>query len=85
MTDLEFDILRSAVNLAKTYQIPTVDALRARLRNVYPNEEAAIDGALNAWSEYVRSNPPDYIRSHLSTRPGTPYAHPASAPERLAP
>jgi len=55
MTELSFEILRTAVTLAKTEQIRTVASLRSRLLQLYPGKEADVAEALGAWAEYVRS------------------------------
>lgn len=50
MTDLTFDILRSAVTLAKNEQIEKVSRLKARLLDIYPNNQSEIDAAIQASS-----------------------------------
>lgn len=53
MTDLTFDILRSAVTLAKNEQIEKVSRLKARLLDIYPNNQSEIDAAIQAWARYA--------------------------------
>lgn len=54
MTALTFDILRTAVTLAKTEQIKTVKILKSRLKDFYPNNDAEITQALSFWAQQTR-------------------------------
>ena len=56
MTDKVFEILRSAVNLARDEQIRSLATLKTRLRHFYPGCETEVDEAINAWAEYVQAN-----------------------------
>jgi len=55
MTDQEFAILQSAINIAKSEQIHSVKALNARLLRLFPNEEKNITSALRFWGEYEQA------------------------------
>lgn len=54
MTEEVFDIIRSAVTLAKDYQIRKVKVLRRQLLELYPGKEAEVSEALAAWGDYIR-------------------------------
>lgn len=54
MSERVFEILRSAVNLARFDQIRKVDALRARLAQRHPNSEQEISEALSFWTAQAR-------------------------------
>lgn len=54
MTEEVFDIIRSAVTIAKDRQIRSVKVLRRQLLEIYPGKEAAVSEALAAWGDYVR-------------------------------
>lgn len=54
MTEEVFDIIRSAVTIAKDCQIRSVKVLRWRLLELYPSKETEVSEALAAWGEYVR-------------------------------
>lgn len=53
MSDEVFDILRAAVTLAKNEQINTVEALRSRLLQLFPNKEAQTEEAILCWAQYT--------------------------------
>ena len=61
LSDSEFEVLRTAVNIAKQYQLHSSKALRDRLLLLYPNRESDISGALNHWSREIRRNHPDGV------------------------
>lgn len=50
MTEQVFEILRSAVNLARNERITSITRLKARLQALYPNSESDIKEALTAWA-----------------------------------
>lgn len=52
MTEAVFDILRTAVNLARDHQIRHLSTLKARLMSTYPDREKEVDEALMAWANY---------------------------------
>ena len=54
MREEVFDIIRSAVTIAKDRQIRSVKALRRQLLELYPGKEAEVSEALVAWGDYVR-------------------------------
>ena len=55
-TELNFEILVSAVTLAKEHQVRTVAMLRSMLARRFPGRDTEVDGALRHWAEYeVRS------------------------------
>lgn len=58
MDDLTFEILRAAVRVAKDYQIRRLDGLRARLAQMYPNDEPQREAAIQAWANYTRTANP---------------------------
>lgn len=64
MHDLTFDILRSAVTLARNEQIDKVGVLRARLEEIFPQWNAEIDAALKLWAEYAAEKR-EPTRSHV--------------------
>lgn len=51
--ELEFEILKAAVNLSKTRGAVRAKTLRERLRASYPGQDAAIDRALRCWADYA--------------------------------
>ena len=53
MSDDVFDILKAAVNLARTEQIRRVPALLARLSQIYPGKELQVKEAVNAWAAHA--------------------------------
>ena len=56
MDDKVFGILQSAVNLARNEQIRTVEKLKSRLLDLYPDEEDAVKQAIGFWAKQTRSN-----------------------------
>lgn len=59
LTEAEFDILRSAVNLARFEQIRSLDRLRQRLLARWPDSELSIERALHFWSASTRARHPE--------------------------
>lgn len=55
LTENQFDILKSAVNISKEYQCQSVDSLKRRLKDRFPGEEGDIDSALKYWGHYIES------------------------------
>ena len=55
MSEGVFEILRSAVNLAREEQIRNVPALKSRLLRSYPERESEVNEAIFAWAQYVQS------------------------------
>lgn len=55
LTDLQFVILQAAVTLVKNEQIKRLSALRARLRQVFPDKPKNIERALTYWANYLVS------------------------------
>ncbi len=66
MTEAVFEILRSAVNLARNEQIRNVPALKARLLSFYPGHEDDLNQAIYLWAQYVQVKGP----ATLVGRPG---------------
>jgi len=60
MREEVFDIIRSAVTIAKDRQIRSVKVLRRQLLELHPGREAEISEALAFWGSYVRERA-DYI------------------------
>lgn len=56
MSNLVFEILRTAATLAKTEQIQKVTVLKARLQESYPGQDVAIQEALSLWGDYAWTN-----------------------------
>lgn len=59
MADLSnsaFEVMRSAVNIARNEQIRTVDALKKRLLDFYPSRETDVDNAISTWARYAQAN-----------------------------
>ena len=54
MTESAFEVLQSAVNLARFEGIRRLDALKRRLQERYPDREDDVQAALLAWSQYVQ-------------------------------
>lgn len=52
LTEDQFEILRSAVTIARGDQVRRLDTLRQRLLSHYPKHEADIDAALRYWANY---------------------------------
>jgi len=52
-----FEMLRSAVTLAKNHQIRTLKSLTSMLETLYPGKEDLIKQALALWGRYERSKP----------------------------
>lgn len=50
-----FEILRSAVNLARVEQIQRLSSLLSRLKQVYPGRDREIKMAVKMWAEYEHS------------------------------
>lgn len=55
MTDETVEIIRAAVRLAKNEQIKRLSTLRARLLDIYPGKDGAIEEALAAWARYAKN------------------------------
>jgi len=45
-----FDMLRRAVRMAREHQVASVNALRAKLLEAHPGDEAVIERALVSWA-----------------------------------
>lgn len=52
MSDQAYAMLIAAVNLAKSEQICSLKALKARMLREHPESEADIDSALRFWAQY---------------------------------
>lgn len=52
LTEDQFEILRSAVTIARGDQVRRLDTLRQRLLAHYPKHEADVDAALRYWANY---------------------------------
>ncbi|MYM92635.1 hypothetical protein [Duganella vulcania] len=61
MDDLTFDILRSAVRVAKDEQIGRLDGLRLRLAQMYPDAPIQREQAIIEWANHVRAAHPTGI------------------------
>ena len=56
MDDLVFEILKAAVNRAKSEQIKSKKVLKQRLLQDYPRKEAEIDQAFKFWASAQRKS-----------------------------
>ena len=56
MPESVFEVLRTAVTLAKNEQISTVAALKKRLQGLFPAREADINHAISAWARFAQVN-----------------------------
>jgi len=56
MSESVFEVLRSAVNLARDEQIRKVARLKVRLLDFYPGREDDVNNAIVAWAQYVQGN-----------------------------
>lgn len=56
MSESVFEVLRSAVNLARDEQIRKVARLKARLLDFYLGREDDVNKAIVAWAQYVQGN-----------------------------
>lgn len=61
LDELGFEILKSAVNIARNEQIHRLTTLRERLKGHYPGEDVRIQAALTTWANRVAR-----LRSHES-------------------
>ena len=61
LDELGFEILKSAVNIARNEQIRRLTTLRERLKGHYPGQEDRIQAALTTWANRVAR-----LRSHES-------------------
>lgn len=52
MTEIQYEIIRSAVNIARSEGVQHLSMLRERLQAVYPNLESDIDSALLVWANH---------------------------------
>ncbi len=57
MDNLTFEILRAAVTTAKSEQIESLDVLRPRIDQMYPNSAVERDAAIKAWASRVNFPP----------------------------
>ena len=53
MSDESFEILRTAVNIARDRQIRRLATLRSILSNMFPGKSVQINEALSAWADYA--------------------------------
>jgi hypothetical protein len=53
MSDEVFEILRSAVNIARNAGVRTVATLKMHLAHYYPGKETQIDEAIQFWANRV--------------------------------
>lgn len=51
LDDLTFEILRSAITVARVENIQSLPELRSRLLDRYPEQENAVEAALAAWAK----------------------------------
>jgi hypothetical protein len=56
VNEIQFQILRSAVNLSRNYGIRTLPTLVDRLKTIYPEMEEDIKVAISTWSDYVKNS-----------------------------
>lgn len=56
LTESEFEVLRTAVSVARDFQIKTLMGLRNRLDLMFPGRLQDIDKAIAYWSYQVRQN-----------------------------
>lgn len=54
LTDLQFDILRMAVDVARSRHVRKVATLKEILLRHFPNQEEDIDAAIRCWARRVR-------------------------------
>lgn len=57
MEAITFDIIRSAVNLARFENVRRLDTIRARLKVEYPGQDENIEVAIKYWAEYEAKKP----------------------------
>lgn len=57
LTEMQFEVLRAAVNLARNRQVRTKDDLRNRLLSL-GYDEPDVDQAIAFWSESIKSRHP---------------------------
>ena len=50
MSEDTFEILKSAVNIARNQQVKRLSDLKERLLKLHPNKEAGIDEAIKFWA-----------------------------------
>lgn len=55
LSENAFEILKSAVTIAKERQCQSVESLRMQLRDRFPGEDKDIDDALKYWGNYIES------------------------------
>lgn len=53
-----FEVLRIAVNVARQYRLPSVQALRDRLKTMLPDREQDIESAIKFWAADISKNHP---------------------------
>lgn len=56
MSDEVFEILRSAVNIARNAGVRTVAGLRTHLAHYYPGKDAEIEEAIQFWANRVAAS-----------------------------
>lgn len=56
MSEEVFEILRSAVNIARNAGVRTVAGLKMHLVHYYPGKEAEIDQAIQFWANRVAAS-----------------------------
>lgn len=54
MTNDVFDMLRTAVTVARERQVRRLDELRTVLADMFPGKEPQIEEAIKAWAVYAR-------------------------------
>ena len=52
----EFEILRTAVTVAKNENIRRLSGLKFRLAQLFPNEETEVSSALQFWANQIHAN-----------------------------
>ena len=56
LNEVGFEILRSAVRMARDGNINKIDVLREKLQERYPSEMDQIQLAISTWAQHVQEN-----------------------------
>lgn len=58
LTDGAYEMLRAAVNTARTFQTQSIQSLKDRLILAYPGRQDDVDSAISFWAKEVRRTHP---------------------------
>lgn len=53
MTEEVFEIIRAAVNLARTHSVRRLDTLRRMLLDQFPGKDSEVNEAIEYWADYA--------------------------------